>query len=106
MAFRATICGSVAFDTIMNIGHFDNKIDVAWLKQSTGENIKPPVDHGIFPDGRRVGAATGEGVGGVAYRLNAHRQAAPIFLRWIMRDESLIEMTPSGSGARASTALR
>jgi len=39
---------------VCNIGHFDNEIDVAGLKQCTWENIKPQVDHVIFPseDGR------------------------------------------------------
>ena len=37
-----------------NIGHFDNEIDVASLKQYKWENIKPQVDHIIFPDGRRM----------------------------------------------------
>src|SRR6202162_362967 len=37
-----------------NIGHFDNEIDVAGLKKYTWENIKPQVDHIIFPDGRRI----------------------------------------------------
>jgi adenosylhomocysteinase len=39
---------------VCNIGHFDNEIDVASLKQYTWENIKPQVDHIIFPDGRRI----------------------------------------------------
>jgi adenosylhomocysteinase len=39
---------------VCNIGHFDNEIDVASLKQLTWENIKPQVDHVIFPDGKRV----------------------------------------------------
>jgi adenosylhomocysteinase len=34
---------------VCNIGHFDNEIDVASLKQYTWENIKPQVDHVIFP---------------------------------------------------------
>jgi adenosylhomocysteinase len=34
---------------VCNIGHFDNEIDVASLKQYTWENIKPQVDHIIFP---------------------------------------------------------
>ncbi|HOA93383.1 MAG TPA: adenosylhomocysteinase, partial [Quisquiliibacterium sp.] len=34
---------------VCNIGHFDNEIDVAGLKQCTWENIKPQVDHVIFP---------------------------------------------------------
>jgi adenosylhomocysteinase len=39
---------------VCNIGHFDNEIDVASLKQYTWENIKPQVDHIIFPNGKRV----------------------------------------------------
>jgi adenosylhomocysteinase len=39
---------------VCNIGHFDNEIDVAGLKQYPWENIKPQVDHVIFPDGKRI----------------------------------------------------
>ena len=39
---------------VCNIGHFDNEIDVAALKQYTWDNIKPQVDHIIFPDGKRI----------------------------------------------------
>jgi len=39
---------------VCNIGHFDNEIDVAGLKRYTWENIKPQVDHVIFPDGKRI----------------------------------------------------
>ncbi len=39
---------------VCNIGHFDNEIDVASLKQYKWENIKPQVDHIIFPDGKRI----------------------------------------------------
>ncbi len=39
---------------VCNIGHFDNEIDVASLKQYPWENIKPQVDHVIFPDGKRI----------------------------------------------------
>jgi adenosylhomocysteinase len=39
---------------VCNIGHFDNEIDVASLKQYRWENIKPQVDHVILPDGRRL----------------------------------------------------
>jgi len=39
---------------VCNIGHFDNEIDVASLKQYAWENIKPQVDHIILPDGRRL----------------------------------------------------
>ncbi len=39
---------------VCNIGHFDNEIEVAALRQYTWENIKPQVDHVIFPDGKRI----------------------------------------------------
>jgi adenosylhomocysteinase len=39
---------------VCNIGHFDNEIDVASLRRYAWENIKPQVDHVIFPDGRRL----------------------------------------------------
>jgi adenosylhomocysteinase len=39
---------------VCNIGHFDNEIDVAGLKQYKWEEIKPQVDHVIFPDGKRI----------------------------------------------------
>jgi len=39
---------------VCNIGHFDNEIDVASLKKYQWENIKPQVDHIIFPDGKRI----------------------------------------------------
>ncbi len=39
---------------VCNIGHFDNEIDVASLAQYQWENIKPQVDHIIFPDGKRI----------------------------------------------------
>jgi adenosylhomocysteinase len=39
---------------VCNIGHFDNEIDVASLKKYQWENIKPQVDHVIFPSGRRI----------------------------------------------------
>ena len=39
---------------VCNIGHFDNEIDVASLRQYQWENIKPQVDHVIFPSGRRI----------------------------------------------------
>jgi adenosylhomocysteinase len=39
---------------VCNIGHFDNEIDVAALRQCKWENIKPQVDHVIFPDGKRI----------------------------------------------------
>ncbi|MGC4027403.1 MAG: adenosylhomocysteinase [Steroidobacteraceae bacterium] len=39
---------------VCNIGHFDNEIDVAALRQYKWENIKPQVDHIIFPGGKRI----------------------------------------------------
>src|SRR6266403_494267 len=39
---------------VCNIGHFDNEIEVAALKQYAWDNIKPQVDHVIFPDGKRI----------------------------------------------------
>jgi len=39
---------------VCNIGHFDNEIDVASLKAYRWEEIKPQVDHVIFPDGKRI----------------------------------------------------
>ena len=39
---------------VCNIGHFDNEIDVASLKAYSWDNIKPQVDHVIFPDGKRI----------------------------------------------------
>jgi adenosylhomocysteinase len=39
---------------VCNIGHFDNEIDVASLRRYTWENVKPQVDHVIFPDGKRI----------------------------------------------------
>jgi adenosylhomocysteinase len=39
---------------VCNIGHFDNEIEVAALKAYRWENIKPQVDHIIFPDGKRL----------------------------------------------------
>ncbi len=42
---------------VCNIGHFDSEIDMAWLETQAGiveENIKPQVDHFIFPDGKRI----------------------------------------------------
>jgi adenosylhomocysteinase len=38
---------------VCNIGHFDSEIDIASLRQYKWENIKPQVDHVIFPDGKR-----------------------------------------------------
>ena len=39
---------------VCNIGHFDNEIDVAALEKCQWEEIKPQVDHVIFPDGKRI----------------------------------------------------
>jgi len=39
---------------VCNIGHFDSEIDIASLRQYEWENIKPQVDHVIFPDGKRL----------------------------------------------------
>lgn len=39
---------------LCNIGHFDSEIDIQSLKQFKWENIKPQVDHVIFPDGKRI----------------------------------------------------
>ncbi len=39
---------------VCNIGHFDSEIDIASLRQYKWVNIKPQVDHVIFPDGKRI----------------------------------------------------
>jgi adenosylhomocysteinase len=42
---------------LCNIGHFDSEIQIAWLEnhpEIKEENIKPQVDHFIFPDGKRL----------------------------------------------------
>ncbi|KTD50119.1 S-adenosyl-L-homocysteine hydrolase [Legionella quinlivanii] len=39
---------------LCNIGHFDSEIDIQSLRQYQWENIKPQVDHVIFPDGKRL----------------------------------------------------
>jgi len=39
---------------VCNIGHFDSEIDVAGLETCAWEEIKPQVDHVIFPDGKRI----------------------------------------------------
>jgi len=39
---------------VCNIGHFDNEIEVASLRKYEWDNIKPQVDHIIFPDGKRI----------------------------------------------------
>jgi len=39
---------------VCNIGHFDSEVDIAGIRELTWENIKPQVDHVIFPDGKRI----------------------------------------------------
>ncbi len=39
---------------VCNIGHFDSEIDIAGVRELPWENIKPQVDHVIFPDGKRI----------------------------------------------------
>jgi len=39
---------------VCNIGHFDNEIDIASLEKYEWEEIKPQVDHVIFPNGKRI----------------------------------------------------
>jgi adenosylhomocysteinase len=39
---------------VCNIGHFDSEIDIASLRQYPWENIKPQVDHVVFPNGKRI----------------------------------------------------
>jgi adenosylhomocysteinase len=39
---------------VCNIGHFDSEIDIASMRQYPWENIKPQVDHVVFPDGKRL----------------------------------------------------
>ncbi len=39
---------------VCNIGHFDSEIEIAALKAYRWENIKPQVDHVVFPDGKRL----------------------------------------------------
>lgn len=39
---------------LCNIGHFDSEIDISSLRKYPWENIKPQVDHVIFPDGKRI----------------------------------------------------
>lgn len=39
---------------VCNIGHFDSEIDIAGIRELQWENIKPQVDHVIFPDGKRI----------------------------------------------------
>jgi adenosylhomocysteinase len=47
--------GAMKHDAIVcNIGHFDSEIDIASLRELPWENVKPQVDHVIFPDGKRI----------------------------------------------------
>lgn len=39
---------------VCNIGHFDSEIDIASTRQYTWDNIKPQVDHIVFPDGKKI----------------------------------------------------
>ena len=39
---------------VCNIGHFDSEIDIASLRKYHWDNIKPQVDHVVFPDGKRL----------------------------------------------------
>lgn len=39
---------------VCNIGHFDSEIDIASIRSLEWENIKPQVDHVVFPDGKRL----------------------------------------------------
>jgi adenosylhomocysteinase len=39
---------------VCNIGHFDSEIDIAALREHPWENVKPQVDHVVFPDGKRI----------------------------------------------------
>ncbi len=39
---------------VCNIGHFDSEIDIAGLRQYKWDNIKPQVDHVVFPDGKKI----------------------------------------------------
>jgi adenosylhomocysteinase len=39
---------------VCNIGHFDNEIDIASVEKYTWEEIKPQVDHILFPDGKKI----------------------------------------------------
>ncbi len=39
---------------LCNIGHFDSEIDIAGLRKYSWENIKPQVDHVVFPNGKRI----------------------------------------------------
>jgi adenosylhomocysteinase len=45
---------TMEYAIVCNIGHFDNEIDIASLEKYTWEEIKPQVDHVIFPDGKKI----------------------------------------------------
>ncbi len=77
---------------VCNIGHFDNEIEVAALKQYAWDNIKPQVDHVIFPDGKRIILLAEGPLGELRLRHG------PSFVR----DELLVREP----GARADRALR
>jgi adenosylhomocysteinase len=51
---RAHMAAMKSQAIVCNIGHFDNEIDVAALADCAWEEIKPQVDHVIFPDGKRI----------------------------------------------------
>ena len=57
---NVNVCDSAMLSTlkntavVCNIGHFDNEIDVASLKDYQWENIKPQVDEITFPDGKKI----------------------------------------------------
>ena len=39
---------------VCNIGHFDSEIEIDKLREYTWEEVKPQVDHVLFPDGKRI----------------------------------------------------
>src|SRR5580693_442884 len=85
---------------VCNIGHFDNEIDCASLRQYTWENIKPQVDHIILPDGRRLILLAegrlvnlGFGTGYTSYVMNSSFANQTIFL---INDSATTEKYPVG----------
>ena len=54
MLFRSHMARMKDQAIVCNIGHFDSEIDVASLEKYQWEEIKPQVDHVIFPDGKRI----------------------------------------------------
>src|SRR6266702_3106198 len=98
---------------VCNIGHFDNEIDVAGLKKYKWENIKPQVDHVIFPDGKRIillaegrlvnlGCATGH----PSYVMSssfANQTLAQIEL-WTEAQKSSAQCSPSSATRRRATS--